>query len=337
MAHLLEHMLFKGTPTIADPKAELTKRGMRFNASTWYDRTNYHETFSASPADLQWALAMEADRMVNAKVARADLDSEMTVVRNEMEMGENSPVERLLERLTGAAYDWHNYGKETIGARSDVEGVDIGRCRRTTAPITSPTTPCWSSRAKFDPDETLAGSRSPSVRSEARPRAAAALHARAGAGRRAQRHDPARRRHAAHRHPLPHRARRASGRGRRRRARQSDDRRAGGPALQALVETKKASAVQSFAPGCTTRASSRSLRSCSLPIRWRPRGARWRRRWRDRQGAITTVEVDRVRAKALRDFDEILADPTHLGVALSEAVALGDWRLFFSRATAGAR
>ena len=44
---------------------------------------------------------------------------------------------------------------------------------------------------------------------------------------------------------------------------------------------------------------------------------------------ITAAEVERVRAKALRDFDETIADPARLGVAISESVALGDWRLFF--------
>jgi zinc protease len=65
---------------------------MRFNASTWYDRTNYHETFNASPTDLQWVLALEADRMINSKVARADLDSEMTVVRNEWKWARTIPT-----------------------------------------------------------------------------------------------------------------------------------------------------------------------------------------------------------------------------------------------------
>ncbi len=44
---------------------------------------------------------------------------------------------------------------------------------------------------------------------------------------------------------------------------------------------------------------------------------------------ITDAEVDRVRAKALKQFDEVLADPTKLGVRLSESIAAGDWRLFF--------
>jgi len=155
MAHLLEHMMFKGTSTSGDQKSELAKRGMRFNASTWYDRTNYHETFNASPADLQWVLGMEADRMIHSKVARADLDSEMTVVRNEMEMGENNPYNMLIERLTGAAYDWHAYGKDTIGARSDVEGVDISRLQAFYRTYYQPDNAVLVVAGKFDPDETL--------------------------------------------------------------------------------------------------------------------------------------------------------------------------------------
>jgi zinc protease len=155
MAHLLEHMLFKGTPTSGNQKEEMNKRGMRFNASTWYDRTNFHETFNASDADLEWALAMEADRMVNSKVARKDLDSEMTVVRNEMESGENDPWRIMIQRMIAASYDWHNYGKETIGARSDVEGVDIGRLQAFYHLYYQPDNAVLVVAGKFDPEKTL--------------------------------------------------------------------------------------------------------------------------------------------------------------------------------------
>src|SRR5215831_4863766 len=125
MAHLLEHLMFKGTEARGNIMTELGKRGMDFNGSTWFDRTNYHETFPASPESLDWALAMEADRMVNSRIARTDLDSEMTVVRNEMESGENNPHSILVQRMLASAFEWHNYGKEPIGARSDVERVNI--------------------------------------------------------------------------------------------------------------------------------------------------------------------------------------------------------------------
>lgn len=48
MAHLLEHMVFKGTPDHPDIPQELTEHGARPNGTTWYDRTNYFETFSAT-------------------------------------------------------------------------------------------------------------------------------------------------------------------------------------------------------------------------------------------------------------------------------------------------
>ena len=127
MAHLLEHMLFKGTPTNPQPKSDFTARGLSYNGTTSNDRTNYFARFSANEANLQWYLGWLADSMVNSFVARKDLDTEMTVVRNEMERGENEPSRILWERTLAVMFDWHNYGHSTIGARSDVENVDIPR------------------------------------------------------------------------------------------------------------------------------------------------------------------------------------------------------------------
>ncbi|WP_394538657.1 pitrilysin family protein [Lysobacter enzymogenes] len=129
MAHLLEHMLFKGTATQRDIPAQMKKRGIDYNATTALDRTNYYASFPADEATLDWLLGLEADRMVNSTIAKADLDSEMTVVRNEMEAGENSPFRALYERVRATAYLWHHYGQSTIGARSDVEHVPIERLR----------------------------------------------------------------------------------------------------------------------------------------------------------------------------------------------------------------
>ncbi len=125
MAHLLEHMVFKGTPKHPDIPKELTSHGCRPNGSTDYDRTNYFETFAATEENLDWALDLEADRMVNSTIAKKDLDSEFTVVRNEFEIGENSPEGVMQERMMSAAYLWHNYGKSTIGSRADIERVPI--------------------------------------------------------------------------------------------------------------------------------------------------------------------------------------------------------------------
>ena len=129
MAHLLEHLLFKGTPKHPAIDQEFNQRGVRYNGTTWLDRTNYFELFQASDDNLAWAIELEADRMVNSNVAKKDLDSEMTVVRNEYEAGENSPFSVLLKRLQSVAYDWHSYGRSTIGNRSDIENVRIDNLR----------------------------------------------------------------------------------------------------------------------------------------------------------------------------------------------------------------
>ncbi|HET7731711.1 MAG TPA: insulinase family protein, partial [Usitatibacter sp.] len=125
MAHLLEHLLFKGTPRHPNIDQEFNQRGVRFNGTTWLDRTNYFEMFQASDDNLAWAIELEADRMVNSNIAKKDLDSEMTVVRNEYESGENSPFSVLFKRLQSIVFDWHSYGRSTIGNRSDIENVRI--------------------------------------------------------------------------------------------------------------------------------------------------------------------------------------------------------------------
>jgi zinc protease len=129
MAHLLEHMLFKGTPTHRDIPKALRDRGAEFNGTTWLDRTNYYETLQATDDNLEFAIRLEADRLVNSFIKREDLASEMTVVRNEFEAGENSPVSILFQRMTATAYEWHNYGKSTIGNRSDIERVPVDRLK----------------------------------------------------------------------------------------------------------------------------------------------------------------------------------------------------------------
>ncbi|MFM7741647.1 MAG: insulinase family protein, partial [Planctomycetota bacterium] len=131
MAHLLEHMLFKGTPTHNDIPALLKDRGvLDLNGTTWLDRTNYFETLPAKDDNLEFAIRMEADRLLNSTIKGEDLLSEMTVVRNEFEMGENQPQSILMQRLMATAYEWHNYGKTTIGNRSDIERVPLDNLRR---------------------------------------------------------------------------------------------------------------------------------------------------------------------------------------------------------------
>ena len=133
MAHLLEHMLFKGSKLY--PTSEALDKAMQahgvdkkfYNATTWVDRTNYYESFPAKDETLEFALQMEADRLLTAFIKREDLAKEMTVVRQEFEIGENNPISILNQRMMAAAYEWHNYGKSTIGNRADIERVPMER------------------------------------------------------------------------------------------------------------------------------------------------------------------------------------------------------------------
>lgn len=155
MAHLLEHLLFKGTEQHPNLTEEMSQRFSQTNGTTYYDRTNYFETFPASAETLDWTLRMEADRMVHSRIAKSDLDSEMSVVRNEFEIGENRPGSVLYKRMLSTAYLWHNYGNSPIGARSDIENVPIERLRAFYSKHYQPDNAVLLVAGKFDPEPTL--------------------------------------------------------------------------------------------------------------------------------------------------------------------------------------
>jgi zinc protease len=160
MAHLLEHMLFKGTPTHENIPELMKSRGADFNGTTWLDRTNYYETLPAAnerqaAENLEFAIRLEADRLVNSHIRGEDLSSEMTVVRNEFERGENSPQRILMQRVSSAAYDWHNYGRSTIGNRSDIERVPVERLQRFYRKFYRPDNIMVVVAGKFDPEQAI--------------------------------------------------------------------------------------------------------------------------------------------------------------------------------------
>lgn len=130
MAHLLEHMLFKGSVNFPDITGDMNRRGIKANATTYLDRTNYYEMFDGSDDNLTWALGMEADRMVNATFSEEELKSEMKVVKNELARGENNVGRILHQRILSSAFLWHNYGNSTIGAPSDIENVPFTKLRQ---------------------------------------------------------------------------------------------------------------------------------------------------------------------------------------------------------------
>lgn len=131
--HLLEHLMFKGSSKFNEEMNTsmdrlLESKGAMVNATTWTDRTNYYEVV---PRDvLPLAIEIEADRMRTARFRDEDKASEMPVVRNEYERGENLPMEALDKEMWAAAFVAHPYHHSTIGWKSDIEGVSIERLQR---------------------------------------------------------------------------------------------------------------------------------------------------------------------------------------------------------------
>lgn len=331
MAHLLEHLLFKGTPRHANIPQELSRRGMSPNGSTWFDRTNYYETFAADDAKLEWALGMEADRMVNSFIARSDLDSEMTVVRNEMERGENSPSRILQQKMMAAAYQWHNYGKSTIGARSDVENVSIDSLRAFYRKYYRPDNAVLVVSGRFDAARTLDwiqrdfgaiprpatpvpatytvepaqdGERRVTLRRVGDTQLLGTLyHVAAGA----HPDSAALELLAAILGDAPT-----------------------GRLHKRLVETRLATGVQGGLyslkdPGVMLFSAELRRDDDAAPVRAALLDAL------EQLGRqpVTDKEVEVARAAWLSAFDDTVAKPSALGIALSEAIAQGDWRLFF--------
>jgi zinc protease len=130
--HLLEHLMFKGSNKFNTDRGNsvfqlLQSLGARMNATTWLDRTNYYETLPSS--ELETAIEIEADRMRNAYIKEGDRESEMTVVRNEFERGQNNPSGVLDEHIWATAYHAHPYHHSTIGWKADIENVSIERLK----------------------------------------------------------------------------------------------------------------------------------------------------------------------------------------------------------------
>ena len=331
MAHLLEHMVFKGSPKHPNIPQELTEHGASPNGSTYYDRTNYFETFAATEENLKWALDLESDRMVNSFIAKKDLDTEFSVVRNEFESGENSPQNVLMERVLSTAYLWHNYGKSTIGSREDIERVPIVSLQTFYKKYYQPDNAVLLVAGKFEPAHTLtlinqyfapipapARTLAPTYTTEPaqdgerlvtlrRPGdvqgVAAAYHIPAGP------------------HPdyaavdvlLDVLTNEPSGR-----------------LYKALITTKKAASQQAYAPALHDPSfayfyaevrQGRSLDSArAVMLATLDAVARQ---------APTAEEVERAKTKRLKDIELLFQNSEQVGLAMSEFVASGDWRLVY--------
>jgi zinc protease len=331
MAHLLEHMVFKGTDTHPTIWKDLQDHGATFNGSTSFDRTNYFETMNASDENLDFGLQMEADRMVNSHIARKDLDSEFSVVRNEFEMGENNPVGVLEERIMSTAYLWHNYGKSTIGSREDIERVPIDRLKAFYQKYYQPDNALLIVAGKFDEKKTLTkindifgaiprptrtldktytmepvqdGEREVSLRRVGDVQAIGTMY-----------HIPA----ASH-EDMPAIEVLAD----------IMDADQTGRLYKTLIDTHKATQVRasaeslydpgviSFSAQCRVDQSLDDVRKILLDVVENPASLK-----------ITPEEVDRAKVAYEKSFDQLMNNSGRVGIVLSEWAASGDWRLMF--------
>ncbi len=157
--HFLEHMMFKGTtdrhPSKGNGIDDLLKPiGALYNATTSFDRTNYYEVVAKEHLEL--VLAIEADRMRNLVLTRDDRNSEMTVVRNEFERGENDPSDVMYKELMAMSFREHPYHHPVIGWRSDVEGVPMERMQQFYDTFYFPNNATLIVAGDLDPEATLA-------------------------------------------------------------------------------------------------------------------------------------------------------------------------------------
>jgi zinc protease len=343
MAHLLEHMIFKpskkysGKDGQPNPVTVLNSVGARFNGSTYYDRTNYFVTFPASDENFDKILDLEADRMVNANIDQKDLwdkeagKGEMTVVRNEFEIGENNPFSVTMQRTLATAFEWHNYGKETIGAKSDVENVNIEHLRAFYHTYYQPDNAVLMVAGKVEEAKALAlvnehygrlprpsrviqptytldptqdGEREVTVRRVGDTQVAMAAY-KIPAGS-----DP------------EFSALEVLG--------QVMADTPGGRLHKQLVDTKKAAGVGADVMGC--REPGFALFITMLPKDGNLEEAKQillKTLEQSASSPITQEEVDRAKQSLLKGIDLTLNQSDRLGIGLSEYIAEGDWRLFF--------
>jgi zinc protease len=333
MAHLLEHMVFKGTPTHPDIPGAMKERGAQFNGSTWVDRTNYYETLPASDQNLEFAIKLEADRMINSPIKPEDLATEFSVVRNEFEAGENSPERVLSQRMAAVAYEWHNYGKSTIGNRSDIERVPVDNLRDFYRRFYQPDNAVLVVAGKFDETKALEyitkyfgaierpARKLPATYTEEPPQDGERMVTLRRVGDVGMvgllYHVPA----ASHAE-FP--AVEILG--------QILSSEPSGRLYKALVETKKATSVSVDENACHDPGSIQIMAEVATKdqsVLEKVRDDMLTVVEEVAQKGVTQEEVDRARQRILKNRELAAADPNRIAIELSEWSAQGDWRLYF--------
>jgi zinc protease len=126
LAHLFEHMMFRGTATNPDgmfDKKMSTAGAVGLNATTWLDRTNYFESL---PKDkLELAFQLESDRMANLALDDKLFKTELGAVFGERKMGRDKPARVASEELWDLAFDKHPYKWTTIGTTAELNSFTV--------------------------------------------------------------------------------------------------------------------------------------------------------------------------------------------------------------------
>ena len=131
MAHLLEHLLARGTERFPDISEELNRRGaLRVNGAANRDRTRFYETLPATPDNLEFAISLEADRLIHSRLTAEDFEDEMALIRTEFDRTEALPELVLYNRILENSFSYHRYGKAIFGNRTEVERIGVPELRR---------------------------------------------------------------------------------------------------------------------------------------------------------------------------------------------------------------
>lgn len=155
LAHLFEHMMFKGSANVADGEhfKRLQEIGAEVNGSTTEDRTNYYEVFP--PDHLEMALFLEADRMgqLLPALTESKLQNQRDVVKNERRQSyENQPYGLSQETLSAAVFpDRHPYSWPVIGSMHDLDAATLEDLRDFFGRFYAPSNAVLTIGGHFDP------------------------------------------------------------------------------------------------------------------------------------------------------------------------------------------
>jgi len=123
VAHFMEHLIFKGTPTRkpGDIDAAIEDLGGTLNAATSYDWAHFYGTVAS--ADAPAALAVLGDALMNSEMRQADMDAEKPVILSEMAREAGSATTRVNRAFNALCFPTHPYGRPLLGTASNISNM----------------------------------------------------------------------------------------------------------------------------------------------------------------------------------------------------------------------